>query len=132
MFKHNIVLEDPIHVDTSSIAPVDQFPTQDFNLGENGFPMSDIQLILKTDSEELRKVLLSRLEVQKQMESNPDMSDEELIRNVVPRYIQTPAEIKEFTRVFHQMYPAEQPKTFDGTEPEPMDTQSVDASKATE
>lgn len=113
MFRNNSYhrIKGIPHCDKSVKCPVDQFAAQEFNIGENGHVMSDIEVIMKTQSEDLRKVLLQRLDVHKVKEDS--RSDYEKLRDVVPRYIQTPAEVQQFIKVFHELYPAEQPLTVD-------------------
>lgn len=113
MFRNNFYhrISGTPHCDKSVKCPVDQFASQEFNIGENGHVMSDIEVIMKVQDEDLRRVLLQRLDVQKVIEDS--RSDYEKLRDVVPRYIQTPAEIQQFIRVFHELYPAELPITLD-------------------
>lgn len=98
--------------DKHSIAPVDQFPAQDFCLGENGFVRSPLSVALRTQDEKLRQAILSRIN-ERDVVDNSGKSDDELIKDLVPRSVQTPSEILAYTKLFNEMYPAEPPMTVD-------------------
>ena len=75
---------------------VDQYPSQDFMMGENGFPRSDIAQMMHTDSEELRVALAARMTEIKAQYPDQNLSDEQLIKLTVPRYVQSQHEFREW------------------------------------
>ena len=75
---------------------VDQYPSQDFMMGENGFPRSDIAQMMHTDSEELRVALAARMTEIKAQYPDQNLTDEQLIKLTVPRYVQSQHEFREW------------------------------------
>ena len=75
---------------------IDQYPSQDFMMGENGFPRSDIAQMMHTDSEELRVALAARMTEIKAQYPDQNLSDEQLIKLTVPRYVQSQHEFREW------------------------------------
>ena len=75
---------------------VDQYPSQDFMIGENGFPRSDIAQMMHTESEELRVALAARMTEIKAQYPDQNLTDEQLIKLTVPRYVQSQHEFREW------------------------------------
>lgn len=75
---------------------VDQFYSQKFMLGENGFPRSDISLFLSTDSEDLKNQIASRMQEIKQDLPDQNLSNEQLIRLTLDRNIQSAPDFQRF------------------------------------
>ena len=75
---------------------VDQFYSQDFNLGENGFPMNDVEVFFHTESDELRQVIAQRLQEVKSQYPDQSLSDEVLCSLVIPRNVQSYHDMREF------------------------------------
>ena len=79
---------------------VDQFYSQKFMLGESGFPRSDISLFLSTDSEDLKNQIAFRMQEIKQDLPDQDLSNEDMIRLVVDRNVQS---APDFQRWYSQL-----------------------------
>ena len=58
---------------------VDQFYSQPFLSGENGFPKSDIAMFLTTQSDDLKNQIAARMQEIKQDLPDQDLSNEDLI-----------------------------------------------------
>lgn len=76
---------------------VDQFYSQDFNRGENGFARSDIESFIHAESDELRQVIAQRLYEVKSQYPDQSLSDEDLIKMVVPRNVQSFHDFREWS-----------------------------------
>lgn len=103
------------------ISAVDQFPSQDFCIGDNGFVRSPLAIALRTEDEKLRQAILGSLP-EREIVDNGDKSDSDLLKELVPRNIQTPAELRKFVDLWNQMNPVEPPmsvESIDGSEPSP-------------
>lgn len=102
MFKSNlgILPTPPLELNEIGLpvdAPViDQFYSQEFNLGENGFPMNDVEVFFHTESEELRQVIAQRLQEVKAQYPDQSLSDEVLCSMVIPRNVQSYHDLREF------------------------------------
>ena len=75
---------------------VDQFEANDFAHGENGFPRSLISQIMHAESEELQNMLLKRLSDVKVSDENKGKSNEQIIRETLPRYVQSASSLRDF------------------------------------
>lgn len=76
--------------------PVDQFDSQPFVMGENGFRRSDIAILQSAESEDLKKAIASRIvEIQA---SYPDqnLSDADLASMAIPRYCQSSSSLRDW------------------------------------
>lgn len=73
---------------------VDQYYSQDFCKGENGFPRSDISLLLSTQSEELKMQIAMRMKEVQGTYPDQNLSDEQLARMAIPRNVQSAADFK--------------------------------------
>lgn len=104
-----------------TIAPVDQFGAQKFCLGENGFTRSPLSIALRTQDEQLRQAILSGIS-ERVSRSDGDKTDRELIECLVPRSVQSPAEIASYVKYFNELHPAEPP----------MSVESVNQSESVE
>lgn len=108
-----------------SIAPVDQFGAQKFCIGDNGFTRSPLSIALRTQDEQLRQAILSGIS-ERVSRSDGDKTDSELIESLVPRSVQSPAEIAAYVKYFNELHPAEPPKSVESLsttspdEPEPV------------
>lgn len=102
MFKSNlgVIPTPPLELNEIGMpvdAPViDQFYSQEFNLGENGFPMNDVEVFFHTESEELRQVIAQRLQEVKTQYPDQSLSDEVLCSMVIPRNVQSYHDMREF------------------------------------
>lgn len=75
---------------------VDQFDSQPFLQGENGFRRNDIAILQGAESEELKEAIASRLVEMRDNASFGDMSDSEIAKLAIPRYCQTPASLSDW------------------------------------
>lgn len=75
---------------------VDQFDSQPFLQGENGFRRNDIAILQGAESEELKEAIASRLVEMRDNASFSDMSDSEIAKLAIPRYCQTPASLSDW------------------------------------
>ena len=77
--------------------PVDQFFSQEFNRAENGFPRSDVECFLHAESEELKAQIASRMQEIVSKYSNQELSDETLAKMVIPRWVQSAVDLREWS-----------------------------------
>lgn len=68
---------------------VDQFYSQEFMLGENGFPKSDVRMFLDTQSADLQLQIATRMQEIKAQYPDQDLSNEEMIALTLDRNIQS-------------------------------------------
>ena len=69
--------------------PVDQFDSEPFMMGENGFRRSDISILMSAQSDDLKRSIANRLqEIQVQF-PDQSLSDAELAQMAIPRYAQS-------------------------------------------
>ena len=79
---------------------VDQFYSQPFMKGENGFPKSDVAMFLSTQSDDLKSQIAQRMEELKLEYPDQNLSNEELIALTVDRNIQS---APDFQRWYSQL-----------------------------
>lgn len=79
---------------------VDQFYSQPFMKGENGFPKSDVAMFLSTQSDDLKAQIAQRMEELKLEYPDQDLSNDELIALTVDRNIQS---APDFQRWYSQL-----------------------------
>lgn len=85
---------------------IDQFPSQDFNRGANGFPANDLTLLSRATSSREYEMILARLkEVQLQQPDNSKKTNKQIISEIMPSWVQTPSEIDKFMDWFNNMNP---------------------------
>lgn len=83
--------------DVSCICVVDQFAGADFNLNDCGWIRNDLSSLARAQSQSEYNMILQRLTEIKQTGGIPDdVSLEEAIRNVKPRWAQSPNELETF------------------------------------
>lgn len=88
---------------------IDQFAGKDFCLNQFGFPSSDITLIEKAATQKEFEVLASRLqEIEVPKVDNSKKSDRDLIKDLMPAWIQTPSEIAKFADYYNELHPVEE------------------------
>lgn len=76
---------------------VDQFDSQSFMLGENGFRRSDVSILMSAESEDLKLAIASR--IQELKASSPDysgLSDSEIAAMTIPRYVNSAAQFRDW------------------------------------
>lgn len=89
--------------DISLICVVDQFAGADFNLNDCGWIRNDLSSLARAQSQSEYNMILQRLTEIKQNGGIPeDMSLEEAIRNVKPRWAQSPNELETFMSMTNQ------------------------------
>ena len=82
---------------------VDQFYSQEFNRAENGFPRSDIECFLHAESEELKAQIACRMMEIKAKYPDQNLSDETLASMVVPRYVQSGVDFREWASSINEL-----------------------------
>lgn len=90
--------------------PIDQFNSEDFNLSSNGFPANDITLLLRASTQKEFDLIASRLqEIKVSQPDNKGKSDKQLVAELMPSWIQFPAEIDRFMDYFNGLHPVAAP-----------------------
>lgn len=99
---------------------VDQYYSQDFTLGENGFPRSDVSMLLSAQSEEIKMQVAMRMKEVQAKYPDQDLSDEQLAAMSIPRNVQSAADFKSwfsqlkdegFEKTVKAYYEAHKPKS---------------------
>lgn len=89
--------------DISLICVVDQFAGADFNLNDSGWIRNDLSSLARAQSQSEYNMILQRLTEIKQDGGIPeDMSLQEAIKNVKPRWAQSPNELETFMAMTNQ------------------------------
>ena len=102
MYQYNVCSLPEIKIEYDEVGRVvgdpliDQSFSHESNRAENGFPRSDISAFMHAESEELRRQLASKLEVFNRSNPNSGLSDEELLRTLIPRNVQSFHDCKEW------------------------------------
>lgn len=79
------------------VSAVDQFDGQDFMMGENGFKRSDISAYMHAESQKLKDAILARMQEVDLPEGYPaDTPVSEIINQIIPKYCNTSASVREF------------------------------------
>lgn len=86
------------------VKPIDQFNSQEFNL-VNGLPASDLTLLSRASSKADYELILSRLQEIKSENINKDKSDKQIISEMMPAWVQTPAQIDRFVEYYNRTHP---------------------------
>lgn len=68
---------------------VDQFDSQPFMMGENGFRRSDIAILMAAESDDLKRAVAARMEEIKSSFPDQTLSDFELADMAIPRHCQS-------------------------------------------
>lgn len=84
------------------IVVIDSFDTQDFNRAENGFIRSDISQLMRAQTREEYERLLSRMERLPVDKGIGDMSVDDAMRLIRPRYAQSANEVEAFAESLRQ------------------------------
>lgn len=87
---------------TSPKVAIDQYPSEDFNIGFSGRPANDLTLLERAQSMSEVQLVLSRLQQYKANNPNVDKTDKEIIAEIVPRWVQSPSEIDRFMDYYYQ------------------------------
>lgn len=109
-----------------------QDAVQTFQLGDSGWPMSDITLLLKAQTDDQINNVLNRLVDLKSGNNIPDgTSDSDIIRDyIVPRYVGTSSEYLTYlTNKYETSVTSADLQVLDGSK---VDIQSVDESSSAE
>lgn len=79
------------------LVPVDQYDAQDFNLNEAGWIRNDISQLARAQSKAEFDMIMSRLTEIKSSGGLPDdISIDEAIKSIRPRWCQSPNELEQF------------------------------------
>lgn len=76
--------------------PVDQFDSQPFMMGENGFRRSDISILMSSQSDDLKSAIAARMTEIKSNFPDQSLSDSELAKMAYPRYAQGYADTRDW------------------------------------
>lgn len=71
---------------------VDQMSANDYNINEYGFIRNDITALERAGTSQEVELIMSRLREMRSDPVNADISDDEILRRVIPRYAQDPTE----------------------------------------
>ena len=102
---------------------VDQFYSQDFCKGENGFPQSDVSMMLREQNQELMQQIAMRMNEIKAQYPDQNLSDEVLAKITVPRNVQSAVDFRAwasqidelgFSKAVDSYIEAHKPKEVDG------------------
>lgn len=84
-----------VELETDKIELVDQTPNQDFNYNAHGYIRNEIAKLISYAQDNAARNALNDLYIAKQESNlNPELSDEENLRFVVPAKLQDPVEIQ--------------------------------------
>ena len=79
------------------LSPVDQTPAQEFNVGSNGFPQSDITALMNANSRELYESILAGMrELEPEADTFDEFTDLQRLQLLKPRLLQDPVELKAY------------------------------------
>lgn len=96
MFEEDEMLQAQLY--DIAYQPSDPFYTQEFACNENGWPASDLQMILRNQNENVVNQLLAKIEQRAPDYLAADISFDDAVNLIVPRNIQTFAETERFVR----------------------------------
>lgn len=74
----------------------DQSPVQDFNRGDSGWPMSDITALVHAQSDIEIERVAQRLIERKQTNNTDGLSDQEIIADIIPRFVNDQASLYQY------------------------------------
>lgn len=101
-FCHSIV--EPVKYTELDSVPIDQSSVQEFNIDpDTGRPISDITIILRSQNKMEQERVLSTMQKFDSSFLPDDISDEDAVKFVVPRYSQMPSELAEVAEKFTQL-----------------------------
>lgn len=116
---------------------IDQYSGQEFNKNEYGWPRSDVSAIMEADSLQIQDRLLSRLQLLKDDPSNAGKTDKELVRDLIPRNVQSFGELSAYMKWYQAKFgellfsPEEQQKkVVEEEEKEKVSPTSVESAKS--
>lgn len=75
---------------------VDQFDSEPFMMGENGFRRSDIGIMMSSESDQLKQSIAARLVEIKSQPGADGLNDHELAQLAIPRSCQSPASLTDW------------------------------------
>lgn len=88
---------------------VDQFPALPQNIGENGFPLSDLALFRKAQTEQEMSLIAQRMVDMKADEQYVGKSDEEILSMIKPRNAQSNYEVQDYIDRVNAFMPVDSP-----------------------
>lgn len=108
-----------------NFVPVDQFSGQEFNKNKFGWPRSDVSALMQADSLSMQDRILSRLTILKDDPSLKGKSDDELLKMLIPRSIQSYGEMSAFMDWYERQYgkPLFEPNTDSVKKDDEIETQ---------
>lgn len=102
---------------------IDQFAGQPFQKNKFGWPASDVSILINSDRSAVADRVMSRLQLLRDDPNNKDKTDAELIRDLIPRSMQSYGELSAYMDWYKAKYgeplfePNPEPEKKD--EPEP-------------
>lgn len=83
-------------------APVSQFDSQDFNINDCGFVRNDLSVLMRAQSQSEYEMRLKSLQEIDSSSLPDDMSIEDALATIIPRYTQSPSELALFAEQLAQ------------------------------
>lgn len=103
-FKADKNFNKKVHLDLiepKQRLPIDQYSSQEFALSDHGWPLSDVALLAKAQTQQELDLALSRLrELGLTGVNNEGKSVAQVLHEVVPRWCQTPAELQRYAQYY--------------------------------
>lgn len=84
------------NVPESMRAISDQAPVQDFNIGDHGWPMSDISALVNAQSDIEIERIAQRLVERKDHNDTSGLTDAEIIADIIPRFVNDQASLYKY------------------------------------
>lgn len=89
------------NVDSRYRLPVDQFSSQDFAISKHGWPLSDLALLSKAQSQKEFELAVSRLrELGLKGVDNSGKTVAQVLGDVLPSWVKTPAELQRYASYY--------------------------------
>lgn len=92
-------------IDKEKRMPVDQYCAQEFVKSSHGWPMSDLALLAKAQTQQEFDLAVARLrELNLTGPSNEGKTVRQILDDVLPRWVQTPAELQQYAKFYYSSY----------------------------
>lgn len=104
-------------IDKEKRMPVDQYCSQDFAKSSHGWPMSDLALLAKAQTQQEFDLAVSRLrELNIPSQNNEGKTVRQILDDVVPRWVQTPAELQQYAKYYYSSFGKSDPVDSSGSD----------------
>ena len=88
-------------IDKFQRMPVDQYCSQDFALSQHGWPMSDLALLAKAQTQKEFELAVARIrELNLPSVNNEGKTVQEILSSVLPSWVRTPAEYQRYVSYY--------------------------------